>query len=122
MDAEAILNESYASRENLGVGDDGDARRQDVHGRRHRRDALGGQSSDVYVKLAQLQKLSDRVGRVNTVYVRADERRRRRRGGQLRSRRRVDGASVTTAADLADRVSGTLVDAKNLAGLARQAR
>ena len=27
----------------------------------------------------------------------------------------VDGASVTTAADLADRVSGTLVDAKNLA-------
>jgi ABC-type antimicrobial peptide transport system permease subunit len=28
----------------------------------------------------------------------------------------IDGASVTTAADLADRVSGTLVDAKNLAG------
>ncbi len=28
----------------------------------------------------------------------------------------VDGASVTTAADLAERVSGTLVDAKNLAG------
>ncbi len=28
----------------------------------------------------------------------------------------LDGASVTTAADLAERVSGTLVDAKNLAG------
>ena len=28
----------------------------------------------------------------------------------------LDGASVTTAEDLAERVSGTLIDAKNLAG------
>jgi putative ABC transport system permease protein len=30
--------------------------------------------------------------------------------------KKIDGASVTTAEDLADRVSGSLVDAKNLAG------
>ena len=76
---------------------------------------LGGQSSDVYVKLSQLQALSDRVGRVNTVYVRAasaDDVAAVASGIE----ETLDGASVTTAADLADQVSGTLVDAKNLAG------
>jgi putative ABC transport system permease protein len=97
---EAILNESYASRENLGLGDEL---------------TLGGQSSDLYVKLDQLQALSDRKGRVNTVYVRAES------SDDVESvateiERTLDGASVTTAADLAKRVSGTLVDAKNLAG------
>jgi ABC-type antimicrobial peptide transport system permease subunit len=112
---EAILNESYASRENLSVGDD-----LTLGGKTFTvvgivETPLGGQSSDVYVKLAQLQKLSDRVGRVNTVYVRAES------GDDIAAvassiEQTVDGASVTTAADLADRVSGTLVDAKNLAG------
>jgi ABC-type antimicrobial peptide transport system permease subunit len=76
---------------------------------------LGGQSSDVYVKLAQLQSLSDRKGRVNTVYVRAMS--AEQVGSLARHiRQTVDGASVTTAKDLADRVTGSLVDAKNLAG------
>ncbi len=76
---------------------------------------LGGQSSDVYVKLDQLQALSDRVGRVNTVYVRAES--ADDVGAVAASiERTLDGASVTTAEDLADRVAGTLVDAKNLAG------
>ena len=75
---------------------------------------LGGQSSDVYVKLSQLQELADRKGRVNTVYVRAES------SDDVSAvateiEETVDGASVTTAADLAERVSGTLVDAKNLA-------
>ena len=76
---------------------------------------LGGQSSDVYVKLSQLQAVADRTGRVNTVYVRAES------SDDVaavadRIEQTLDGASVTTAGDLADRVSGTLVDAKNLAG------
>ena len=33
---------------------------------------LGGQSSDAYLELSQLQALADRAGRVNTVYVRAE--------------------------------------------------
>jgi ABC-type antimicrobial peptide transport system permease subunit len=112
---EAILNESYASRENLGLGDT-----VTLGGKKFTvvgiaETPLGGQSSDVYVKLSELQVLSDRVGRVNTVYVRADS------SGDVASvgaaiESTIDGASVTTAEDLAERVSGTLVDAKNLAG------
>ena len=66
------------------------------------------------MKLSKLQKMSDRQGRVNTVYARAAN------GdavttvsGEIEGT--VDGASVTTASDLAEDVSGSLVDAKNLA-------
>ncbi len=112
---EAILNESYASRENLGSGDEVTVGGKTFTVVGIAETPLGGQSSDAYVKLAQLQKLSNRVGRVNTVYVRAAS------GDDVAAvassiEKTVDGASVTTAADLADRVSGTLVDAKNLAG------
>lgn len=112
---EAILNESYASRESLGLGDT-----VTLGGKKFTvvgiaETPLGGQSSDVYVKLSQLQAISDRAGRVNTVYVRAES------SADVASvaaaiEDSFDGASVTTAEDLADRVSGTLVDAKNLAG------
>jgi ABC-type antimicrobial peptide transport system permease subunit len=111
---EAILNESYASREDLGLGDT-----ITLGGKKFTvvgiaETPLGGQSSDVYVKLSQLQKLSDRVGRVNTVYVRAES------SSDVAAvsaaiENTVEGSSVTTAEDLADRVSGSLVDAKNLA-------
>jgi len=112
---EAILNESYASRENLVVGDviELGGKKFTVVG--IAQTPLGGQSSDVYVKLDQLQALSDRVGRVNTVYVRAES--ADDVGAVAASiESTLDGASVTTAEDLADRVAGTLVDAKNLAG------
>jgi ABC-type antimicrobial peptide transport system permease subunit len=112
---EAILNESYASRENLGLGD-----KVTLGGKTFTvvgiaETPLGGQSSDVYVKLSQLQALADRAGRVNTVYVRAES------SDDVAAvaaaiEKSFEGASVTTAEDLADRVSGTLVDAKNLAG------
>jgi ABC-type antimicrobial peptide transport system permease subunit len=112
---EAILNESYASREGIGLGDT-----VSLGGKKFTvvgiaETPLGGQSSDVYVKLAQLQELADRAGRVNTVYVRAES------SDDVAAvadaiEKTLDGASVTTAEDLAERVSGTLVDAKNLAG------
>ena len=112
---EAILNESYAARENLGLGDKVTLGGKKLTVVGIAETPLGGQSSDVYVKLAQLQALSDRKGRVNTAYVRAES------ADDVASvadaiESEIDGASVTTAADLADRVSGTLVDAKNLAG------
>jgi putative ABC transport system permease protein len=112
---EAILNESYAAREDLSVGD-----KITLGGKTFTvigiaETPLGGQSSDVYVKLAQLQAVSNRPGRINTAYVRAES------ANDVAAvaaaiEKKVDGASVTTAEDLADRVSGTLVDAKNLAG------
>jgi len=112
---EAILNESYASRESLAIGDS-----LELGGKRFTvvgiaQTPLGGQSSDVYIKLDQLQAISDRPGRVNTVYVRAES--VDDVGAVAASiESTLDGASVTTAEDLADRVAGTLVDAKNLAG------
>jgi ABC-type antimicrobial peptide transport system permease subunit len=112
---EAILNESYAAKEDLGLGD-----KVTLAGKKFTvvgiaKTPLGGQSSDMYVKLAQLQAVSDREGRVNTAYVRAES------ADDVTAvadsiESEIDGASVTTASDLADRVSGTLVDAKNLAG------
>ena len=68
---EAILNVSYARTHNMTVGSTlklGDKTYAVVG---VVSTPLGGQASDVYIKLGQLQKLSDRVGRVNTVYVRA---------------------------------------------------
>jgi putative ABC transport system permease protein len=112
---QAILNESYAAREDLDVGDTLKLGGKTFTVVGIAETPLGGQSSDVYVKLSQLQGLSDREGRVNTVYVRAES------ADDVASvasaiEQEIDGASVTTAQDLADRVSGTLVDAKNLAG------
>jgi ABC-type antimicrobial peptide transport system permease subunit len=112
---EAVLNESYASREGLAVGDHVELGGKTFAVIGIAETPLGGQSSDVYVKLSQLQTLSDRVGRVNTVYVRAAS------SDDVSAvaasiEGTLEGASVTTAEDLADRVAGTLVDAKNLAG------
>jgi putative ABC transport system permease protein len=112
---EAIVNESYASRENIGLGDALKLGGKSFTVVGLAKTPLGGESSDVYVKLSQLQAVSDRVGRVNTVYVRAES------ADDVDAvassiEDTVDGASVTTASDLASRVSGTLVDAKNLAG------
>ena len=111
---DAIVNESYASREGIALGDEVKLGGKTFTVIGIAETPLGGQSSDVYVKLDQLQALSDRKGRVNVAYVRAES------AGDVDAvastiEKTFDGASVTTAADLAGRVSGTLVDAKNLA-------
>ena len=111
---QAILNESYASSKDLSVGDTVKLGGKTFTVVGIAETPLGGQSSDVYVKLSQLQELADREGRVNTVYVRAESS-DDVAAVAAKIENTVDGASVTTAADLADRVSGTLVDAKNLA-------
>ena len=110
---EAILDVSYARRKNLTVGTT-----VTIGGKDHAvvgvaNTPLGGQAADVYVKLTQLQQMSGRTGRVNTVYVRATS---AENVTQVASsvRSSLDGSSVTTAKDLANRVSGSLVDAKNL--------
>ena len=110
---EAILNVSYAKRKGLAVGDTVTLGGKTFSVVGLAKTPLGGQASDVYVKLAQLQKLSDRVGRVNTVYVRADS--ASNVSAVAKSiRSSFTSSSVTTAKDLANRVSGSLVDAKNL--------
>jgi ABC-type antimicrobial peptide transport system permease subunit len=113
--SEAVLNVGYAKRNDLAVGDTvtlGGAKLKVVG---LAEPPLGGQASDVYVSLPKLQQLADRKGRVNAINVRAES------SDDVAAvttaiESRLDGASVTTAADVAERVSGSLVDAKNLSG------
>ena len=110
---EAVVNESYAKRHGISVGESVvlDGKRFKVVGLA---DApLGGQASDVYIKLSQLQKMSDREGRVNTVQVRADST-DDVAAVEKAIKGTLSGASVTTASDLAERVGGSLADAKSL--------
>ena len=110
---EALVNDAYARRHGIRVGES-----ITLGGKKFKvvalaHSPLGGQASDVYIKLSQLQKLSDREGRVNTVQVRADS------SDDVAAVEKaikgtLSGASVTTAADLAARVGGSLKDAKNL--------
>jgi ABC-type antimicrobial peptide transport system permease subunit len=112
---EAVLNVSYAKRKNIAVGDT-----FKLKGKRYTvvgiaKTPLGGSASDVYIPLAQLQRLSGHHGRVNVMYVRAKD------TSDVANvaaaiKRSLPQASVTTSKDLADRVGGSLVDAKNLSG------
>jgi ABC-type antimicrobial peptide transport system permease subunit len=112
---EAIVATAYAQRINVKLGS-----ALTINGTSFQvvglaRPPLGGQSADVYLALGELQQLSNRTDRANVMLVRAD------------SSANVDqvahaieaafaGAQVTTAKDLAKQVSGSLVDASNLAG------
>ncbi|MBA3262737.1 MAG: ABC transporter permease [Thermoleophilaceae bacterium] len=112
---EAIVNTSYANRQGIEVGDT-----VMVKGKRLKvvglaTSPLGGQASDIYMKLDQLQQLADRKDRVNTLYVRADS--ADAVGAVSREIEQTFASSeVTDAQDLADRVGGSLQDAKDLAG------
>jgi ABC-type antimicrobial peptide transport system permease subunit len=110
---EAILSQGYARRKQLHVGDTVELAGKKFEVVGIARLPLGGQASDIYVRLGELQNLSDREGRINVIQVRATD------SSQVSSiskriERSFSGAKVTTAEDLADRVSGSLVDAKNL--------
>jgi ABC-type antimicrobial peptide transport system permease subunit len=110
-----ILGASYAGRKKLAIGDRvklGD-KRFEVVGIASA--PLGGQASDMYLKLDQLQPLADRRERLNTLYVRAAS-----SGDVGAVAKRIEagfpGAETTTSQDLADRVTGSLSDTKDLAG------
>lgn len=110
---EAIVNVAYARRNGIDLGETVKLAGTTFTVVGMAKTPLGGQASDLYVPLGELQRLSGRTGRVNTVYVRATS--ADKVGALARHiRSTMDGASVTTAKDLADRVSGSLVDAKNL--------
>ena len=68
---EAVLNVSYARRNGIKVGETIKLKGKTFTVVGLARSPLGGQASDAYVKLAQLQALSGRKGRVNSVQVRA---------------------------------------------------
>jgi ABC-type antimicrobial peptide transport system permease subunit len=110
---EAVLNTSYARRKNLHVGSTIKLKGKAFKVVGLARTPLGGQASDMYVKLDQLQSLSGRKGRVNTIYARASS---TDTVSALASgiRHGFSGAQVTTSKELADRIGGSLEDTKNL--------
>ncbi len=110
---EAILNVAFAKTKNKTVGDTITIAKKKFTIVGLAKTPLGGQASDVYVKLAQLQKLSGRTGRVNTVYVRATTA-SAVAGISKAIKASMDNASVTTAETLANQVSGSLSSAKDL--------
>jgi len=110
---EALISTAYAQKHRLKVGS-----QLTMNGTRFRvvglvHPPLGGQSADVYLPLAQLQRLAEQKGLVNVVLVRATK------GSAVGSvqreiERKFDGAQVTSAKQVADQVTGSLVDASNV--------
>jgi putative ABC transport system permease protein len=74
---------------------------------------VGGAGSNVYLELGRLQQLSDRKGRIHVMLVRAESTASVEPLSQ-EIRKQLPGAVVVTASDLADRVGGSLGDARNL--------
>ena len=110
---EALVTQTYASRESLEAGSTIDLNGTTFTVVGLVRAPLGGQTADVYVPLAQLQKLSSQKGQVNVVLVRASS------GDDVASvqknvETRFPSAQVASARDVADRISGSLVDAASL--------
>jgi ABC-type lipoprotein release transport system permease subunit len=110
---EAVIDLAFARQEGIGVGDEVSVTDEEFEVVGLAAAPLGGDASDVYLELGRLQRLADREGRVNRIRVRAESSDAvpgltERIDGQLQ------GAEVVTAADLADRVGGSLEDADHL--------
>jgi ABC-type lipoprotein release transport system permease subunit len=111
---EVVLSEGYARRKGYKVGATLvlDGKSYAIVGLA--RPPLGGTSADVYLSLKELQRLSGRAARVNTLLVRADN------AADVPAltksiQRAFPGASVTSAKDLANSITGSLVSAGTLA-------
>jgi putative ABC transport system permease protein len=110
---QAIVDIGYARTQGIAVGDKAKlaGKRFEVVGLSSA--PLGGAASNAYLELRRLQQLSDRQGRANVMYVRAES----TASVDALSRKIRDelpGADVVTASRLADSVGGSLGDAKNL--------
>ena len=110
---EALVSATYAARNSLKVGS-----KLDLNGTKFTvvglvNPPLGGQGVDVYLPLAQLQKLSDQKNLVNVVLVRADD-----SDSVAAVEKSIQTAyaqaEVASAKDVAGTISGSLVDAANL--------
>jgi ABC-type antimicrobial peptide transport system permease subunit len=110
---EAVVDLGYARQNDIGVGDETNVAGKELNVVGLATPPLGGDASNAYVELGRLQELSDRKGRANRIQVRAESS-DAVAGLAERIERQVKGAEVVTAADLADRVGGSLNDAENL--------
>ena len=110
---EALVSATYAGRNSLKVGS-----KLNLNGTSFTvvglvKPPLGGQGVDVYLPLAQLQKLSGQKNLVNVVLVRADDS-ASVAAVEKRIANTYDQAEVASAKQVAGTISGSLVDAANL--------
>jgi ABC-type antimicrobial peptide transport system permease subunit len=110
---EALVSTAHATRHSLEVGST-----LNLNGTRFKvvglvQPPLGGQSADVYLPLAQLQKLAGQKGLVNVVLVRAEDSSSVGTVEQNIAANYTE-AQVATSKQVADRISGSLVDAADL--------
>ena len=110
---EALVSQTYAAKHSLKVGS-----KLDLNGTSFTivglvSPPLGGQSADVYLPLKQLQTLAHETGLANVVLVRATSSSDVGRVKQA-IQTALPQAQVASSKDVADKISGSLVDASNL--------
>ncbi|MFE7109607.1 ABC transporter permease [Streptomyces sp. NPDC057575] len=110
----AVVDSAYAKEKKLDVG-----RTVTVHGTKFTVVGVstadsGDAAANLYIPLKQAQTLSDSKDKVTTVYVKAAD---SQQIDQVKStiQKNISGTTVTTSADLADTVSGSLSTASDLA-------
>jgi ABC-type antimicrobial peptide transport system permease subunit len=111
---EALVSAAYAKRKSLKLGST-----LDLNGTRFKiiglvSPPLGGQTADVYIPLAQLQKLASQKGVANVVLVRATSSSDVAKVQQEIEDALGSGAQVASAKQVAASINGSLVDAANL--------
>lgn len=110
----AVVDSAYAREQGLAVGE-----KLTISGTAYRVIGIatadsGDAAANVYLPLAEAQTLADAKGKVTTVYVRATDS-QRIEDVKAAVQKNVPGTTVTTSADLADTVSGSLSTASGLA-------
>lgn len=111
---EAVLSESYANEKNISVGSKVEVGSKKFTVVGIAEPPLGGQSSDIYVPLEVLEKLSKREGKINTLEVSVNN------ASEVKTiakeiKKTFSGSQTTTSEELAENVTGSLVSAKKLA-------
>jgi ABC-type antimicrobial peptide transport system permease subunit len=111
---EALVSAAYAKRKSLKLDS-----RLDLNGTRFKiiglvSPPLGGQTADVYIPLAQLQKLASQNGLANVVLVRATSSSDVANVQKEIEQALGSGAQVASAKQVAASINGSLVDAANL--------
>ncbi|CAL9563888.1 hypothetical protein SUDANB176_04700 [Streptomyces sp. enrichment culture] len=114
-DAEvAVADSAYAKEKKLETGDT-----VTVKGTKYEIVGIatatsGDAAANLYIPLRQAQTLADAEDKVTTIYVKATDS-QRIDGVKSEIRKNIPGTTVTTSADLADTVSGSLSTASSLA-------
>ncbi|MGN5633090.1 ABC transporter permease [Streptomyces sp. AC154] len=110
----AVVDAAYAKEKKLAVG-----KTVTVHGTKFTIVGVsaadsGDAAANLYIPLQQAQTLADAKDKVTTVYVKAADS-QRIDGVKTAIQKNITGTTVTTSADLADTVSGSLSTASDLA-------